>query len=90
MINVALPFILFQPIHMNKHRLNVEEKKPREELAAARSRPIRLPASADGKANAAESGGNFVRPVANGPGPRRNREYRSDARSTSSDEGRTN
>lgn len=77
-----------RPIHMNKHRLNVEEKKPKEELAAARLRPGRFPATG-GKTNANEAGSNFVRSVANGPGPRRNREFRSDARSISSDEGRT-
>ena len=32
---------MLQPIYLRKHRLNIEEKKPKEELAAARLSSVR-------------------------------------------------
>ena len=79
-------FFLFQPIYMGKHRLNIEEKKPKEELAATRIRTPRFPPATN---NRQESGSGFNRSTTNGFGPRRGREFRNDARSTSGEEIRT-
>jgi hypothetical protein len=66
-----------RPIFMRKYRLNIEEKKPKEELVAARLSAPRYPGG----------GTYFVR--SGGDGPRRGGGYnRPDDRSNSSDEGR--
>jgi len=72
---------------MGKHRLNIEEKKPKEELAATRTRTPRFPNSTN---NRPESGSGVNRSATNGSGSRRGRDFRNEARSPSSDEGRTN
>ena len=73
---------------MGKLRLNIEEKKPKEELASTRSRPARFPSGTITSKQGSESANNFTRSVPNGSGSRRN--LRNDVQSNSRDEGRSN
>jgi hypothetical protein len=78
--------LLLQPIYMGKLRLNIEEKKAKDEIARERSA---FQSHGSGSRPQTESGSTFVRST-NGVRRGGGRDVRSDTRASSSEESRVN